>query len=257
MQKIKQHQYDIKFKVLQSCLVSTVLYSCETWRDSYPKELEIINRTGIRTAISIRRNVCNEILYIASGHYPLICEIKKRQYRLVEATLESQTQNLYIKDLIAEVTHLNIHYVQYYNNLWTEFESADQLKCVHEEHYRRNWELKIRNPNIEDENSKLGTYLIVNPLSKTCGAINVMETERITITRFRVGSHNLRIETGRYENIPRNQRTCLCETGIQTIKHFFMECPVLTYLRDQSHTSNNKTLFLGMSPFYLLNGPKP
>ena len=85
---------------------------------------------------------------------------------------------MYIKDLIGKHSHLNIHYVQY--SIRT-IESAYQLKRVHEEAYRRDWELKIRNANIGDENSKLGTYLIVNPLLATPVELSkVMETERIT-----------------------------------------------------------------------------
>ena len=34
---------------------------------------------------------------------------------------------------------------------WQEFESADQLKHINEKSYRRDWELKIRNVNIDDE----------------------------------------------------------------------------------------------------------
>ena len=232
-----------------------MLYSCETWGDICPKELEIIHRTGIRTALSIRRNVCNEILYIESGHYPLICEIKKRQYRFFKAILESQMQNLYIKDLIGKATNLNINYVQYYNNLLTEFESANQIKRVDEETYKRNCELKIWNANIEDENSKLGTYLIDPLLVTPVELSNVVENEIITITRFRVGSHNLRIETGRCVNVPRDQRECLCETGVQTIKHFFLECPLLTYLRDQSNTLVSECL-QSENMNYIMRGAK-
>ena len=135
----------------------------------------------------------------------------------------------------------------------TEFKSANQLKRVDE----GDWELKTRNANIEDENSKLGTYLIVAPLLVTPVELsNVVETERITITCFRVGSHNLRIETGRCANVPRDQRVCLCETGVQTIKHFFLECPLLTYLRDQSNTSVLECLQSQNIMNYIMRGAK-
>ena len=67
--------------------------------------------------------------------------------------------------------------------------------------------------------------------------VNQMEFERNLITRFRTGCHNLHIEKGRHRNpvIPRDQRLCRCNTGIQTLKHFLLECPILNHLR----TDNN------------------
>ena len=69
----------IKLKVLNSCLLSTILYGCECWGDVIPNGLEVVYRMAIKTALSVRNNTCNEIIYIESGLYPLECIIKKRQ----------------------------------------------------------------------------------------------------------------------------------------------------------------------------------
>ena len=58
------------------------------------------------------------------------------------------------------------------------------------------------------------------------------EFQRTLITRYRTGSHNLRIEKDRrlpYSN--REDRLCSCNLGIQTIKHVIMECPLLQAAR--------------------------
>lgn len=52
-----------------------------------------------------------------------------------------------------------------------------------------------------------------------------MELERELITRFRTGSHSLAVETGRYGNVPRENRLCSCGQGVQTVWHIFKECP--------------------------------
>ena len=83
-----------------------------------------------------------------------------------------------------------------------------------------------------------------------------MEHERIIITRFRAGTHNLRIETGRYENVPRELRTCVCGTALQTIKHFLIECPLLVHLRHQNHTSVSECLRSENIMFYIMQGAK-
>jgi hypothetical protein len=56
---------------------------------------------------------------------------------------------------------------------------------------------------------------------------------RTALTRFRTSSHNLFIETGRYENIPREQRLCKsCNMKqIESEYHFLLVCPNYRDLR--------------------------
>ena len=53
-----------------------------------------------------------------------------------------------------------------------------------------------------------------------------MEIERELVTRFRTGSHSLAIELGRYSNVARENRICVCGENVQTIWHIFMQCPI-------------------------------
>ena len=46
------------------------------------------------------------------------------------------------------------------------------------------------------------------------------------MTRFRTGSHSLQIEIGRYSGTPRENKKCICNTGVQTIWHIFVDCPL-------------------------------
>ena len=58
---------------------------------------------------------------------------------------------------------------------------------------------------------------------------------RIALTQFRVSSHHLRIEKGRYENLPRDERKCIhCRSNmIENEYHFLLICPVYYDLRKQ------------------------
>ena len=47
---------------------------------------------GIKTALAVRMNTCNEIVYIESGTYPAICIIKKRQIKFWD-TLNKNLNN--------------------------------------------------------------------------------------------------------------------------------------------------------------------
>ena len=63
--------------------------------------------------------------------------------------------------------------------------------------------------------------------------LNMEAKYKTAFARFRTSSHNLAIETGRYENIPRDQRTCKsCNmNAIENEYHFLLVCPKYRELR--------------------------
>ena len=69
-----------KLEVLEKCVSSSLLYSSETWGSNF-HDIDYIHRSGIKTALGVRQNVNNEIVYIESNTFPLICKIKKRQLK--------------------------------------------------------------------------------------------------------------------------------------------------------------------------------
>ena len=58
------------------------------------------------------------------------------------------------------------------------------------------------------------------------------ESQRVMLTRYRTGSHNLRIEKDRFlPNSKREERLCMCGADVQTIKHVLLECNLLNDIR--------------------------
>jgi hypothetical protein len=53
------------------------------------------------------------------------------------------------------------------------------------------------------------------------------------LVRYRTGSHNLRIESGRTPYIPREERLCSCNEGVQTVKHVLLNCKLVDELRER------------------------
>ena len=61
--------------------------------------------------------------------------------------------------------------------------------------------------------------------------------QRRLITNFRISSHKLEIERGRYFNVPADQRTCkLCKLSVENEIHFLLECPELHVARQDTLT---------------------
>ena len=68
----------------------------------------------------------------------------------------------------------------------------------------------------QTHSTKRSTYIQMNPELKESNiykADDVSEYLRIAYTRFRLSSHKLRIETGRWSGTPSEKRKCKCDTN--------------------------------------------
>ena len=77
--------------------------------------------------------------------------------------------------------------------------------------------------------SKFRTYQTLNPTLEvhplySTKSPTIPDYLRINFTRYRLSSHRLKIEIGRWSHTPRDQRVCSCGTGVQDELHIF-ECP--------------------------------
>ena len=87
------------------------------------------------------------------------------------------------------------------------------------------------------------TYLEINPTLSVHPLYNsdrIPEYFRISFKRMRLSSHYLKIETGRWSRIPREERLCQCGE-VQTEIHVLLQCPLLQYIRlsfDELNYSN-------------------
>ena len=60
------------------------------------------------------------------------------------------------------------------------------------------------------------------------------EFKRIEFTRYRLSSHNLKVETGRWSGIERENRTCSCSAGgVQDENHVLFKCDFTTNIRER------------------------
>ena len=117
--------------------------------------------------------------------------------------------------------------------LETDFVTPENCQNTFIRRFRDDSSEKIRSKSNEDSESRLGMYMRVNPqLTPVSPVENILECERVVLTRYRSGSHNLKIETGRLHNptIPRDERLCRCNMGIQSLSHILFHCPLLAEL---------------------------
>ena len=225
---------DIKLKVLNTCVSAALTYACETWGVGQVKSVETAFRQGLKAALSVRDSVNNEIVYAETGEYPLEVRISKQQLKfwLSMKDIAQENPDHYLAKLInaAEATD----YVKYYRNLENKYADIKTCNDTLQETFKHKFSTNIREAATADGDSRLGTYFTINPTLSKPEYVNKHEFQRVVITRYRTGSHNLRVEKDR--RLPhslREDRLCTCNTGIQTISHVLLHCPMLNGIREK------------------------
>ena len=223
----------VKLKVLDVCVSTTLTYGCETWGTALVNSIEVDYRLGLKRSLSVRESTNTEIVYLEANRYPLNIRIARQQLKFWNyiQTYLAENPDHPLAGVIEYGQRIRLPYLQYYEKLQTEFEDTDACEEVLTQRFHTMCMTKIRQKAEEDANSRLGVYLQVNPQLEPPShnyAYN-LEFERVLITRYRSGSHKLRIETGRLCNptIPRDERICSCNTGIQSLHHCLFDCPLL------------------------------
>ena len=221
-----------KLNVLDVCVSSSLTYGCETWGTASIKSIEIIYRHGLKRALSVRQTTNNEIVYIETGRLPLSIRMAKQQLKFWNSIQVYMADNPDhpLASLIEFGQQINLPYLQYYEKLEADYNDSTTCKKSLTQAIRQDIETKIRSKGGEDDGSRFGVYMLVNPsLASPEQHHDILESERVITSRYRCGSHNLKIESGRLCNpkIPRDDRLCMCNNGIQSLHHCLFECPLL------------------------------
>ena len=151
----------------------------------------------------------------------------------------NENPNSALKYLLDVALDSNINYVKFYQNLENHHISPTQCFKNHKQMFLQKWKLSFENA-VDDIDSKLGTYLQINPTLSVPSYMfqSCFETDRLLLTRFRCGL----IEKGRFMNVPRCDRLCPCGNGVQNILHCFSVCSLTLPILEKSYT-NLKEIF--------------
>ena len=153
----------VKLKVLSSCVSASLVYGCETWGMSKVNKAESAFRQGLKSALSIRDCTNNEIVYIESGELPLEIRISKQQVKFWTAIQEIMASNP--EHYIAKLVRIgeNTDYIRYYKTLIDTYKDTKTCYDTMKNNYSNTMKTKIESAARSDPESKVGTYLMINP----------------------------------------------------------------------------------------------
>ena len=117
---------------------------------------------------------------------------------------------------------------------WTELQFPREMKKKVWNDFIDHWKSRIDD---RDKEKKLHLYAKVKTEFKIDDYLDIPSfRKRQIISKFMCSNHTLRIETGRHEDIPREDRQCqFCNLGtIEDEDHFILECPMYEQIRHDS-----------------------
>jgi len=223
-EKNANYPFTVKKQVLDAALLSALTYGCEAWLSENLKPMQPTYMSAVKTLLGVRKTTANDLCLLEIGYPSLKGYVKDKQVKFLKKLIANRTNVhedpfIYVWNLCRDA---NTTCARYVNRLLNS-----------------NGDLRISDIDMikqrvqESDRSKFITYKDMNP-NLTVSAIystRVIEYHRMCFSKFRLSSHNLMIEMGRWSRIPRDQRLCSC-SEIQTELHVISACPRTLHIRD-------------------------
>ena len=221
--KNKDAPFKVKKLVLTAALNSALLYGAETWYSDNLQPLIQPILSATKQLMGVREQTCNDIIYVESGTVSPKSIIRDRQKSFLKKIKARQDFELLPISKAMELSKnwrspMGLYLVH------LELDQTNDIKEFQENNFNR---IRLA------DTTRRRTYLEINPNLTVHPLYNsdiVPEHYRISFTRLRLSSHYLKIETGRWSRIPREERVCQCGE-VQTEIHVLLVCPLLQYLR--------------------------
>ena len=209
----------VKLKVLKSCVMSSLLHNCEAFGDYVIKDLELAYSKLLKSCFNVRESVPNDILLIESGFLPIRTLVYSRQlkfYRRFKSSIQHNSRRQIMFDLLL---NNKTKFLKHYEQLDSKYTNSEEILTE-----SRN-SLKQRIYDLANaEHYKFKIYVDLNPNLAPSPFLQSVHPIASEIIKFRLGSHYLPIETGRWNRTPRHERLCNFCGEFGDEKHVIYNC---------------------------------
>ena len=231
-------------------LVSSILnYSSEVWGYHAAKEIEMVHTKFCRKILHVRQSTNISGLYGELGRVPLFItrkiNILRYWYKLLRLNDHALPKIVYLMlrdDVEHGITYVGANWAFQVKSILEShglgfiWQSQDIdtvpfsfIKQRIRDNYYQSWYAEINN------SPRLSAYCRFKHNFNQEKYLDVIQENKykIALSQFRISAHNLQIERGRYENVPRTERKCkVCNMNtIESEYHFLLVCPAYKHLR--------------------------
>ena len=173
----------------------------------------------LRCTLDVRTNTPTLTVYIESGFLPIKSLIIARQLKFFNRYKDGVVKNSPRETLFNRLMLQPSTFLKYYIELSHKYNSVADVYLEYREEVKR----KIRTFAGNDQ-YKYKIYLEINPELKISPFINNLHPLSKDIIRFRLGSHFLPIETGRWHRTLREHRLCRTCGVLGDERHAIYHC---------------------------------
>ena len=255
-------QPKLAIKMFEAQISPILEYASEIWFSNKEiAEHERLHLAYLKDIIKVKPSSSTLAIYAEFGRFPMTlkytCKILKYWKRILELDGTHPVKSAYnslleLNDLGQTNWCTHVKHILYENQLAHVWE-AQQLdnnimNTLIENIYKRFMDKCMQDVNNSEQNPKLRTYKLFKTEFKQEPYLNFMTNPKhaYALARFRISSHNLRVETGRYvkPKIPIEDRICLYCTShcVEDERHFLLKCTL--YNQERADLINVSRLFI-------------
>ena len=221
-------QMPFKYKklVFDAAVMSSLLYSSESWLTDNIKPISAQYNQLVRCLLGVRKNTCMDLCLVEAGIPPANNVILKRRSKYLRSIVDANDRELPFTIALGMCKHINTPGFKYISkclrydiglNPLSAIVEAIKIRCADSTKYRTY--ATVLNPTLS-----------LHPIYDT--NIYIPDYQRVAFSRIRLMSHNLKIETGRWSRTPPERRVCHCDNiQPQTEEHVLIYCPLTRNLR--------------------------
>ena len=224
LKKNSEAPFSVKNLVFKSALSSAVLYGCESWLCNDLQAAASSILSAQKQLLSVRSQTCNDLVQAE-----LACPDGKTVIRELQTSFLKKLMAR--SDFVGSPAHSALRLNRQAGTAASSY--IDNLVAATPDSLRKASLQSVQERIRGSESSRKKAYTEFNK-EFTLHPVytrNVPEWARIAFTRMRLGSHRLRVETGRWSRIPREERICPCRSAVQTEAHVLVQCPMTEPLR--------------------------
>ena len=238
IEKNNDTPFHIKLKVMNACLMTSLLYGCESWLNGDVRPIRKLYLMCVKALLGVRSTTSTDMCLVELGLPEVQALVRERQKTLLKSLSRSRLGMNDDPFMFAFDLALNsrTHTARHLRSLLDEAENVVQRSLQ---------DAKARVAANPRHSSRLTWYSAVNPHgtvhSVYSQASQVNELERVSWTRLRLSSNSLAIEQGWWNRrgrgrLPVEERLCVCG-AVQDEKHIIEHCPRTQHLREQFNFS--------------------
>ena len=238
------------FQLICSCIyfyhviLPIALYGCEIWGFENSQIVENLHNDFLRQITNLRKSTPIYMLHAELGRHPIQINVKSRMFGFwlsivngKESKLSKLMYSIMLKE--HEKGSYNFKWICCINDILVAVGGPDLFKTgpvnnknsVKMDFSRTLSDLYIQELNEKANVSSKGKQYILSKdnLKFENYLINVSKFYYSKIIKYRTGNHQLPVETGRWNDIPLNERKCkICTTNdIGDENHYLFTCDFL------------------------------